>query len=73
MQDFYRQEKSVAGVNSVAHSNAVMAELLRRVFQGDDNWADIVRADWDEVSLEDAIATAYHGPDRKKKYVIKMV
>jgi NADPH2:quinone reductase len=74
MRTFYRQEKSVIGVNSVAHPIAEMGELLRDlkdVFESG-QWTRGVRSEeWERVKLEDAV-TAYQSKDKAKKYVVDM-
>ena len=73
MLDFYRAEKTAIGVNTVAHSSAEMAALLRDmggVFESG-KWKQLIGS-WEEVRLDDAVA-AYSRAGKDKKYVITMV
>ncbi|RSL74750.1 hypothetical protein CEP53_000026 [Fusarium sp. AF-6] len=73
MRDFYRAEKSLIGINSVAHKSSVMAELLQSlepIFQSG-KWEQASDGKWKEITLEEA-AKVYvdHAPG--EKFVIKM-
>lgn len=73
MRDFYRAEKSLIGVNSVAHKSSVMAELLQNLeplFQSG-KWEQAGGGKWKEVTLEDA-EKVYLNHGSGEKFVIKM-
>lgn len=74
MRNFYQTEKSVIGVNSLAHGISEMAALLRDL-QGvleSGRREQAVAGKWEEVSLEDAVA-AYQSQEKGKKFMIRMV
>ncbi|KJZ75352.1 hypothetical protein HIM_05278 [Hirsutella minnesotensis 3608] len=75
MRDFYRLDKSLVGVNSIARDVSTMAALLKEVVNvmSDAQWKQVMSGSkWEEVALEDAVA-AYQSQDRKRKFVIKMI
>ncbi|RSM15537.1 hypothetical protein CDV31_004973 [Fusarium ambrosium] len=73
MRDFYRAEKSLIGINSVAHKSSVMAELLQSlepIFQSG-KWEQAGDGKWKEITLEEAVKVYLdHAPG--EKFVIKM-
>ena len=73
MRDFYRAEKTLLGLNSVDHSSALMAEVLRgleRFFESG-RWMQGEAGKWTEISIEKA-AEVYLQPAKGHKYVINL-
>ncbi|OAQ67714.1 GroES-like protein [Pochonia chlamydosporia 170] len=72
MLGFYREEKSIVGVNSISHSSVQMAGLLEKLdpIFASGRWKQAVSSDYETVRIEDAVEAYanHHG----KKFVITM-
>ncbi|KAH7146141.1 chaperonin 10-like protein [Dactylonectria macrodidyma] len=71
MRDFYRAEKSLFGVNSVDHTSASMAKVLRELeslFESG-RWKQAVDGKWAEVDVEKAVDVYLHAA-KGDKFVI---